>query len=133
MVTWCIKKQLIVSRSSAEAEYRAMAQGICEGLWLKRLLGELKVEYNKLIHLFGDNQAAINIAKNPIHHDCTKNVEIDKHFISEKVEDKIVSLIYTPTHRQVADILTKSLHQPHFNELKSKLGMYNMYIPAWEC
>ena len=74
---------------------------------VERLLEELKVKHNKSIHLFYDNQAAINIAKNLVHHDTTKHVEIDKHFISEKVEGKIVSLIYKPTRRQVADILTK--------------------------
>ena len=60
-----------------------MTQGICEGIWLKRLLEELKVGYNKSIHLFCDNWAAINIAKSPVHHDRTKYVEIDRHFINE--------------------------------------------------
>ena len=111
-----------------------MAQGIGEGMWLKRLPEELKVKYNKSIHLFCDNQEALNIAKNPVHHDHTKHVEIDKHFFREKVEGKIVSHIYTPTRGQmVADILTKALHQPHFNELKSKLDMYNTSQFKGEC
>ena len=65
------------------------------------------MEYNKSIHLFCDNRAAINIAKNSVHHDHTKHVEIDRHFISDKVEGKIVSLIYTPTLGQGYPPLTK--------------------------
>ncbi|XP_020272465.1 uncharacterized protein LOC109847644 [Asparagus officinalis] len=69
LVTWRSKKQSVVARSSAEAEYRAMSQGICEGMWLKRLLNELKVENLESITLLCDNQAAISIARIPVHHD----------------------------------------------------------------
>ena len=72
----------------------------------------------------------MSIAKNPVHHDRTKHVEVDRHFISEKIENKIITLSYTPTQLQVADILTKALHRPHFEELRSKLGMLDIYCPA---
>ncbi|RVW70809.1 Retrovirus-related Pol polyprotein from transposon TNT 1-94 [Vitis vinifera] len=77
LVTWRSKKQSMVARSSAEAEFRAMAQGICEGIWLNRLLEELRVPLKHPMVLYCDNQAAISIAKNPVHHDRTKHVEID--------------------------------------------------------
>ena len=86
LVTWRSKKQSVVARSSAEAEFRAMAQGICEGIWLNRLLEELRVPLKHPIVLYCDNQAAISIAKNPVHHDRTKHVEIDRHFIKEKLK-----------------------------------------------
>ena len=86
LVTWLSKKQLVVARSSAEAEFRAMAQGICERIWLNRLLEELRVPLKHPIVLYSDNQAPISIAKNPVHHDRTKHVEIDRHFIKEKIE-----------------------------------------------
>ncbi|KAK0577899.1 hypothetical protein LWI29_001989 [Acer saccharum] len=130
LVTWRSKKQSVVARSSAEAEYRALAQSICEGLWLKRLLDELRISTRETMKLFCDNLAAIIIAKNPIHHDRTKHVEIDRHFIKEKVEAGILSLIYTPTHLQVADVLTKALPRIKFEELTSKLGMIDIYYPA---
>ncbi|RVW59858.1 Retrovirus-related Pol polyprotein from transposon RE1 [Vitis vinifera] len=87
LVTWRSKKQSVVARSSAEAEFRAMAQGICEGIWLNRLLEELRVPLKHPMVLYCDNQAAISIAKNPVHHDRTKHVKIDRHFIKEKIEE----------------------------------------------
>ena len=117
----------MVARSSAEAELRAMAHGICEGVWLKRLLKELKVMCEGPIKLFCDNQATISIAKNPVYHDRTKHVEIDRHFIREKIEEGTINLIYTPSNLQTADILTKALQPIIFDNLSSKLGMINIY------
>ena len=77
-----------------------------------------------------DNQAAISTAKNDVHHDRTKHVEVDRHF-KEKIKDKIVTLNYIPSHMQTVDILTKAIHRPNFEELCSKLDMYNIYSLAW--
>ena len=63
LVTWRSKKQAVVSRSSAETKFKAMAQGICDGIWLRRLLTKLKTPMDKTMKLFCDNQAAISIAK----------------------------------------------------------------------
>ena len=86
LVTWRSKKQSVVSTSSAEAKFRAMAQGFCEGIWLRRLLQELQIPMTELVQVLCDNQSAISIAKNPVHHDRTKHVEIDRYFIKEKIE-----------------------------------------------
>ncbi|XP_073119837.1 secreted RxLR effector protein 161-like [Henckelia pumila] len=109
LVTWRSKKQTVVARSSAKAEFRALAHGICEGTWLKKLLGELKIEGNQSVELMCDNQAAISIARNPVHHDRTKHVEADRHFISEKIENGSFHLNYILIKLQVADILTKAV------------------------
>lgn len=74
LVTWRSKKQNGVARSSAKAEFRALANGICEIVWLKRLLEELKVTFAPLIKVYCDNKAAISIAHNPVLHDRTKHV-----------------------------------------------------------
>ena len=87
LVTWRSKKQTVVARSSAEAEFRAMAQGVCELLWIKIILTELKLAPSGSMRLYCDNKAAINIAHNPVQHDRTKHVEIDRHFIKEKLRE----------------------------------------------
>ncbi|MCQ7416388.1 Ty1/Copia family ribonuclease HI, partial [Salmonella enterica] len=86
LVTWRSKKQNVVAKSSAEAEFRALAHGICEGIWIKRILEELKIPLNTPIRIYCDNKAAISIAQNPVLHDRTKHIEVDKHFIKEKID-----------------------------------------------
>ena len=81
--------------------------------------------------LFWDNKAAISIAHNPVQHDRIKHVEIDRHFIKEKLEDGIICTPYVPTADQAADLLTKSLFKQIFESCVSKLGMLNIYAPTW--
>ncbi|CAN1790917.1 Retrovirus-related Pol polyprotein from transposon RE1 [Linum perenne] len=127
LVTWRSQKQPVVARSSAEAEYRAISLGICEGIWLKRLLRELKIEDLKPISLRSDSQYAISIVKNPVHHDRTKHVEIDRHFISDNASRGVVEVTYIPLADQTADILTKSTSREVLEHFKSKLSLYNIY------
>ena len=75
-MTWRSKKQA-PARSSAEGEFKALALGICEGIWLKRICNELKIPIADSMKLLCDNQSTICIAKNLVHHDKTKHVEID--------------------------------------------------------
>ena len=76
-------------------------------MWIERVLKELQLIKNSPIQLFCDNKAAINIDHNPIHHDKTKHVEVDRHFIKEKLETGVICLVYIPTGQQTADMLTK--------------------------
>ena len=97
LVTWQSQKQRVVSKSSAESELRALAQGIMEGLWLKRVTEEAQVEISTPIKFYCDNKAALNMALNPVQHSRSKHVEVDRHFIREKVEERIICLSYMPT------------------------------------
>ncbi|RVX14607.1 Copia protein [Vitis vinifera] len=92
LVTWKSKKQNVVARSSAEAEFRGMALGLCETLWLRLLLHDLGYLSRQPIRLFCDNKAACDISHDPVQHDRTKHVEVDRFFIKEKLDDKIVEL-----------------------------------------
>nr|KYP41834.1 Copia protein [Cajanus cajan] len=130
LVTWRSKKQNVVARSSAEAEFRAMAQGICELLWLKIILEDLKITWDGPMKLYCDNKSAINIAHNPVQHDRTKHIEVDRHFIKEKLDSGLICTPYVPSQRQLADILTKGLRCPDFERIICKLGMENIYSPA---
>ena len=66
-------------------------------MWLTRLLNKLRTPIEDFIKMFCDSQATISIAKNPVHHDQTKYVEIDYHFIKEKIEEGTILLVYTLT------------------------------------
>ena len=130
LVTWKSQKQRVVSTSSAEAELRALAQGIKEELWLKRVLDEIQVNVDLPLKLYCDNKAAISMALNPIQHERSKHVEIDRHFIREKVEEGVICLTYLPTNLQTADVLTKGLLKPVFESCISKLDIINIYDPT---
>ena len=130
LVTWRSKKQGVVARSSAEAEYRGMAKGVCELLWIKRLLKDLKIHPSAPMKLYCDNKAACDIAHNPVQHDRTKHVEIDRHFIKEKLEAKIIEVPHVRSQDQLADILTKAVSSQAFHGTLAKLGMQNIYAPT---
>ncbi|GAU39772.1 hypothetical protein TSUD_220160 [Trifolium subterraneum] len=129
-VTWRSKKQSVVARSSAEAEFRSVAHGFCEVLWIKKFMEELKISGPTPIKVYCDNKAAISIAHNPVQHDRTKHVEVDKHFIKEKIDSGEICMSYIPTTSQVADVLTKSLPKRQFDTMVCKLAMNDIFMPA---
>ena len=90
LVTWKSKKHKVVARSSAEAEFRGMAHGVCELLWIRNILRDLGIEYATPMNLHCDNKASIQIAQNPVQHDHTKHVEVDRHFIKENLDENII-------------------------------------------
>ena len=73
-----------------------------EILWLKMLLKELRIESEFPLRVYYDNEAAISISHNLVHHDPTKYVELDGHFIKEKMDDGTISVTYVPTSQQAA-------------------------------
>ena len=120
----------MVARSSAEAEFRAMAQGICELLWIKSLLKDLRVEQTDYMSLYCDNKAAISIAHNPVQHDRTKHVEIDRHFVKVKLSSGTICTPFVKSGEQVADVLTKGIGSRPFHLFLGKLGMRDIFVPA---
>ena len=130
LVSWKSKKQNVVARSSAESEYRAMATATCELVWIKQLLGELKFGKVDQMELVCDNQAALHIASNPVFHERTKHIEIDCHFVREKILSGDIVTKFVKSNDQLADIFTKSLTCPRINYICNKLGTYDLYAPA---
>ena len=123
LISWKSKKQGTVSLSSAEAEYRSMRRVVAELSWLSRLLNELTITSITPIPIRCDNQAAVYIAKNPVFHERTKHIELDCHFVREKLMTGLISLQHIPLQQQLADVLTKPLSGPLHRHLVSKLGV----------
>ncbi|XP_076914870.1 uncharacterized protein LOC143574026 [Bidens hawaiensis] len=94
LVSWKSKKQDTVSRSSAEAEYRAMCAATCEVMWIVNLLKELQVEIGLPVNLFCDNTAAISIAENPVFDNRTKHFELDLFFLRDKISKGMDFKVY---------------------------------------
>ncbi|XP_019159983.1 PREDICTED: uncharacterized protein LOC109156586 [Ipomoea nil] len=109
LVFWKSKKQATVSKSSFEAEYRALATTVCEIQWLHSLLQDLHVQLMKPATLFCDNKSAVAIDENHVFHERTKHIEIDCHVIREKVSQGFIKLLSVSSDNQVADGFTKPL------------------------
>ena len=112
LVTWRSKKQNIVASSSAEVEYRGMALGICEMLWLRQLLQDLGYPSRQPIRLYCDNKVACDIAHNPVQHDRTKHKEVDRFFYQGEIRYK--------DYRIAQDSIRRSAGWcPHQSSIKS--------------
>ncbi|XP_020703654.1 uncharacterized protein LOC110114936 [Dendrobium catenatum] len=121
LVSWTIKKQTTVSRSSTESEYRALASATADTIWIKRLLSGFRILYTAPVDLFCDNTSAIALANNPVFHARTKHIEIDQRFIRDHIHNNNIRLLPISTTDQISDILTKPLATPRFKFLRSKL------------
>jgi hypothetical protein len=123
LVSWSAKRQTVVSRSSVEAEYRAVTNGVAEAIWLRQLLHELQAPPSRCTLIYCDNINAVYLSTNPVQYQRTKHVEIDLHFVREKVAIGQVCVLHVPTTSQFADILTKGLPSSVFNEFRSSLNI----------
>jgi hypothetical protein len=126
VITWQSQKQKVVALSSCEAEYIAATTAACQGVWLARLLAELKGRKPATINLKIDSQSAIQLSKNPVFHDRSKHIDTRYHFIRDCIEENRVTLEFIGTKDQLADILTKALGREQFCELRSRLGVIDV-------
>jgi hypothetical protein len=138
-ISWQSKRQITISRSSTESEYRTLSDGAQEAVWLHRLLIELQVTPPKLssssspilhttysIKIFCDNQGALKLSHNPVFHARSKHIEIYYHFIRERILGGEIQLHYIHTNEQPADALTKPLGRVKFQKHRIALGMHSL-------
>ncbi|KAJ9545573.1 hypothetical protein OSB04_025280 [Centaurea solstitialis] len=123
LVSWSSKRQHVVSRSSAEAEYRGIANAVAEAAWLRNLLLELSCPLSRATVVFCDNVSAMYLASNPVQHQRTKHVEIDLHFVRERVAIGHVRVLHVPSTYQYADIFTKGLPSSLFLDFRNSLNI----------
>lgn len=118
LISWSSRKQPTVSRSSTEAEYKAIANGTAEVTWLQSILRELGVFQGQAPILWCDNLGATFLTANPVFHARTKHIEIDFHFVREKVSAGALKVRFISTRDQIADIFTKALGKEAFDRMK---------------
>ncbi|XP_042939352.1 uncharacterized mitochondrial protein AtMg00810-like [Carya illinoinensis] len=122
-ISWSAKKQNTVSRSSSEAEYRAMASTTAELTCISFLLRDLGVTLPSAPILFCDNLSALHMTANLVFHARSKHIEIDYHFVPERVALGLLHTRHIPASSQLADIFTKPLGRPALQSLRTKLGL----------
>ena len=120
-ISWSAKKQSTVSRSSTEAEYRALATTTAELSWLRIMFKELRIFLHHIPVIWCDNVSAIALSANPVFHSRTKHLEVDYHFTREKVLLKQLKIGFVSGRDNLADIFTKSLPAPCFQFHRAKL------------
>ncbi|CAL0307768.1 unnamed protein product [Lupinus luteus] len=123
LISWSSKRQPTLSRSSSEAEYRGVANVVSKSCWIRNLLLELQCPVHKATLVYCDNVSAIYLSRNPVQHQRTKHVEMDIHFVREKVARGQVRVLHVPSRYQIADIFTKGLPLILFEDFRDSLSV----------
>ena len=119
-ITWNSKRQQTVALSTTEAEYMALCHASKEAIWIQKLLLDLGIENTEII-LYEDNQGCLALANNPVNHTRTKHIDVQYHFVREKLENEAFKLEYCPTENMLADLLTKPIAKHQFQKLREGL------------
>ena len=123
LIAWSARKQATVSRSSTEAEYKAVANATAEIIWIQSLLQELGISQSQSPILWCDNIGATYLSANPVFHARTKHIEVDYHFVCERVSQKQLRIKFIYSKDQLADIFTKPLPLSQFEACRRNLTL----------
>jgi histone deacetylase 1/2 len=123
LISWSSKKQPTVSRSSTEAEYKALANGAAEAIWIESLLKELGVLQQRTPIIWCDNLGATYLTANPVFHARTKHIEIDFHFVRERVAAGELDVRFISSNDQLADVFTKPATRQMLDRFKTNLNL----------
>ncbi|GJZ32567.1 ribonuclease H-like domain-containing protein [Tanacetum coccineum] len=134
LLSWSSKRQLTLSRSSAEAEYRGVTNAVAETCWLRNLLRELHTPLTSATLVYCDNVSVVYLSCNPVQYQRTKHIKIDIHFVCDLVAAGQVRVLHVPSRYQFADIFTKGLPSALFEEFRSSLSIWcPPALTAGEC
>nr|GEU75648.1 ribonuclease H-like domain-containing protein [Tanacetum cinerariifolium] len=134
LLSWSFKRQPTLFRSSAEAEYRGVANVVVKTCWLCNLLRELHTPLSSATIVYCDNVSAVNLSCNPVQHQRTKHIEIDIHFVRDLVVVGQVRVLHVLSRYQYADIFNKDLPSALFEEFCSNLSVWcSPALTAGEC
>ena len=123
LVSWSSCKQPTVSCSSNEAEYKALANGTVEAIWIQSVLKEIGVFLSQPPVLWCDNIGATYLSANPVFHARTKHIEIDYHFVRERVANNSLAIKFISSKDQLADGFTKALPVKSLHEFRRNLNL----------
>lgn len=126
-MSWKSKKQNVVVGPSTKAKNQDMTLATCEFVWLKQLPKELRIRDLGPMQLICDNQEALHIASNLVFHEQTKHIEINYHFMRQKLISREISTPFVHSNNQLADLLKKG---PQLDYIYTKLGTYDVYAPT---
>lgn len=126
-ISWSSRKQNSVATSSAEAEYISQAMYAKQGQWTAQILRDMHmpeiINSNGItVKMYGDNQGALALVRNPHLHERSKHIDICHHFIRDLAEKKMLVIDYIPTSEMIADGMKKPLQVERF---KRQLGLDN--------
>ncbi|KAF5471442.1 hypothetical protein F2P56_008232 [Juglans regia] len=124
-ISWSSKKQHTVARSSTEAEYKSLANTTAELIWLQSLIKELGFPLPHPPVLWCDNLGATYLTSNPVYHSRTKHMDIDFHFVRDRVAAKTLQVKFCSSKDQLADVFTKPLVSDRFSALRSSLRVFD--------
>ena len=113
----------MVSKSSVEVEYRGVSNVVSETCWIRNLLLELHCPIPTATLVYCNNVSTVYLSGNPLHHQRTKHIKMDIHFVREKVQHGDVRVLHVPSRYQIADIFTKGLPQVLFDDFRSSLSV----------
>ncbi|KAK3784573.1 hypothetical protein RRG08_003381 [Elysia crispata] len=122
LISWKSKKQQSVALSSCEAEYMAISSATQEGKFLLALINDMNIDLH--VHDFTlncDNQGAIALSKNPVHHQRSKHIDIRYHFVRDEISNGHMKVQYVPSKENLADVFTKPVSKVKMQKFKTLL------------
>ena len=123
VITWSSRKQTVVAQSTVESEYIALSEASRQVTWIQNMLIELGLELAIPSTIYEDNQGTIKLAENPLISKRSKHIAVRYHYIREKLEEGMISLVYCSTKEMIADALTKPLPKTMFEILRARMGL----------